>query len=117
PMPARHRALPHRDAAARAHRGRPSGRLLVPAAQQGEGAGRAARGGRGMNGGLSVRGLAVRYRGPGGWRTVVDGVDLDVPEGRVLGLVGESGSGKSTVARAILGLAPMLRGSAHVGSD
>jgi peptide/nickel transport system ATP-binding protein len=70
-----------------------------------------------VNGGLSVRGLAVRYRGPGGWRTVVDGVDLDVPEGRVLGLVGESGSGKSTVARAILGLAPMLRGSVHVGSD
>ncbi|WP_408635670.1 ATP-binding cassette domain-containing protein [Phytohabitans suffuscus] len=55
-----------------------------------------------MSGGLVVRGLTVRYGG----RTVVDGVDLDVVDGRVLGLVGESGSGKSTIARAVLGLAP-----------
>lgn len=69
-----------------------------------------------MSGGLSVTGLSVRYRGPsGGWRTVVDDVSLEVPEGTVLGLVGESGSGKSTVARAILGLAPVLSGSIRIG--
>jgi peptide/nickel transport system ATP-binding protein len=67
--------------------------------------------------GLSVTDLAVRYRGPGGWRTVVDGVSLEVPEGRVLGLVGESGSGKSTVARAILGLAPVLHGDIRIGGE
>ena len=34
----------------------------------------------------------------------VDGVDLDIPRGRTLGLVGESGCGKSTFGRAIVGL-------------
>ncbi|WP_328326619.1 ATP-binding cassette domain-containing protein [Kribbella sp. NBC_00382] len=36
--------------------------------------------------------------------TAVDGVDLTVPSGQVVGLVGESGSGKSTLARAAVGL-------------
>ena len=37
--------------------------------------------------------------------TAVDGVDLTVPSGKVVGLVGESGSGKSTLARTAVGLA------------
>ncbi|MEU0095182.1 ATP-binding cassette domain-containing protein [Kribbella sp. NPDC006257] len=36
--------------------------------------------------------------------TAVDGVDLTVPSGQVVGLVGESGSGKSTLARTAVGL-------------
>src|SRR4051812_20983276 len=41
----------------------------------------------------------------------VDGVDLDLYPGEVLGLVGESGCGKSTTGRAILNLQPATGGS------
>jgi peptide/nickel transport system ATP-binding protein len=40
----------------------------------------------------------------------VDDVSLTVERGGALGIVGESGSGKSTIARAIVGLAPILGG-------
>ena len=50
---------------------------------------------------LTVRDLAVEFRS--GVRAV-DGLDLDLDTGRVLGVVGESGSGKSTLARMLVGL-------------
>jgi peptide/nickel transport system ATP-binding protein len=60
---------------------------------------------------LEVRGLCVDYPGrratpwsKAGRIHALREVDLDLPEGRSLGIVGESGSGKSTLARAILGL-------------
>ena len=40
----------------------------------------------------------------------VDRVDLEIPEGAVVGLVGESGSGKSTLGRAMAGLTPAQQG-------
>ncbi len=40
----------------------------------------------------------------------VDGVSVDVPRGRTVGLVGESGSGKTTLARAVVGLAERAGG-------
>lgn len=54
--------------------------------------------------GLTVD-IAIRRRGTETAR-VLDGVDLDVPAGRVTALVGESGCGKSLVASALSGLMP-----------
>lgn len=55
---------------------------------------------------LTARGLVRRYPAPGGAVDAVDGVDLTVSAGEVLGVVGESGSGKSTLARLLLGFEP-----------
>jgi peptide/nickel transport system ATP-binding protein len=61
---------------------------------------------------ITVRGLRVETTAGDG---VVEGVDLEVAPGSILGLVGESGSGKSTVALALLGYCqPGLRIAAGV---
>ena len=51
---------------------------------------------------ISVRSLTKRY----GDVVAVDGVDLDIAEGEVLGLVGESGCGKSVTSLSIMRLVP-----------
>jgi ABC-type glutathione transport system ATPase component len=56
---------------------------------------------------LRFENVSVRF---GHRVTAVDGVDLTVPAGSVVGLVGESGSGKSTLARAAVGLVPLSGG-------
>jgi oligopeptide/dipeptide ABC transporter ATP-binding protein len=51
---------------------------------------------------LTISGLRTRF----GDLTAVDGVDLVVPRGKIVGLVGESGCGKSVTALSVLGLVP-----------
>jgi peptide/nickel transport system ATP-binding protein/oligopeptide transport system ATP-binding protein len=53
---------------------------------------------------LSVRDLRVTFGSARGALAAVDGVDIDVRPGEVIGIAGESGSGKSVTLRAILGL-------------
>src|SRR5262245_51762221 len=55
---------------------------------------------------LSIRGLRTYFYTEAGVAKAVDGVDLDIRKGEVLGLVGESGSGKSVTALSILRLIP-----------
>src|SRR6266850_7476569 len=55
---------------------------------------------------LSIRGLRTYFYTESGVAKAVDGVDLDIRRGEVLGLVGESGSGKSVTALSVLRLIP-----------
>ncbi len=59
---------------------------------------------------IRVRGLQVGF----GDRLVMDGLDLDIYRGEVLGFVGASGAGKSVLTRTILGLLPKRAGSIEV---
>jgi oligopeptide/dipeptide ABC transporter ATP-binding protein len=64
---------------------------------------------------LSIRGLKTYFDTEGGVAKAVDGVDLDVRAGEVLGLVGESGSGKSVTALSALRLIPSPPGRIVAG--
>ena len=55
---------------------------------------------------LEVKGLRVVFNTYAGVVKALDGIDLTVYKGEVLGLVGESGCGKSVTALAIAGLLP-----------
>ncbi|TKJ39302.1 MAG: hypothetical protein CEE38_00745 [Planctomycetes bacterium B3_Pla] len=43
-------------------------------------------------------------------RCVLDGINLDVPQGCIYGLLGRNGAGKTTIIRILLGLEPPTRG-------
>jgi peptide/nickel transport system ATP-binding protein len=51
---------------------------------------------------LQIRGLATHFFLDEGTVRAVDGIDLDIARGEVLGIVGESGCGKSVTALSIL---------------
>src|SRR2546430_10227140 len=55
---------------------------------------------------LELHGLTKHF---GGVRAV-DGVDLTVARGEILGLIGPNGSGKSTIVNLICGLFPLTSG-------
>jgi len=66
---------------------------------------------------VEIRGLTKLYPVDAGWLSkkrswlsAVEGVDLSIRRGEVVGLVGESGSGKSTLARLLIRLIEPTRG-------
>ena len=65
---------------------------------------------------LQIRNLKTHFNTDSGVARAVDGLDLDIYRGEVLGLVGESGSGKTVTALSILRLIPNPPGQIVSGS-
>jgi ABC-2 type transport system ATP-binding protein len=63
-----------------------------------------------MTAALSARGLSKRY----GRTTALDGVDLEVAAGELVGLLGPNGAGKSTLVKIACGLVRPTAGEAHI---
>jgi ABC-2 type transport system ATP-binding protein len=57
---------------------------------------------------IAAEGLRKAYR----QRTVLDGVDLHVGPGQVVGLLGPNGAGKTTIVKSLLGMVHLDAGSA-----
>jgi ABC-2 type transport system ATP-binding protein len=62
---------------------------------------------------IEARGLRKTY----GKLAALDGIDLNVGDGRILGLIGPNGAGKSTALQAILGLIPFQGALTVLGRD
>ena len=52
---------------------------------------------------LKIRNLKIEGRSDEVWNPIINGIDLDLKKGEVLGLIGESGAGKSSVGLAAMG--------------
>jgi len=59
---------------------------------------------------IRVRDITVQF----GATKVLDGLNLDVKRGEILGFVGPSGAGKSVLTRTIIGLVPKTSGRIEV---
>ncbi|MBR5047225.1 MAG: ABC transporter ATP-binding protein [Eubacterium sp.] len=55
---------------------------------------------------LAIRNLNVHYGGIHALR----GIDIDVPDGKIISLIGANGAGKSTTLKSIMGLVPKSDG-------
>ena len=53
---------------------------------------------------LEIKELKSYFYTEKGVAKAVDGVNITIPKGKIIGLVGESGCGKSMTARSIMGL-------------
>lgn len=62
---------------------------------------------------VEIRNLAYAVGG----RLVFDGLDMDIPRGRVTAVMGPSGTGKTTLLRLITGQVRAAGGSIHVGGE
>jgi ABC-type branched-subunit amino acid transport system ATPase component/ABC-type branched-subunit amino acid transport system permease subunit len=62
---------------------------------------------------LAARGIRVTFGG----RVAVDGVDLEVRHGEIVGLIGTNGAGKTTFMNAVCGLVPASGSVTLYGTD
>ncbi|HEV8468886.1 MAG TPA: ABC transporter ATP-binding protein [Candidatus Limnocylindria bacterium] len=67
---------------------------------------------------IALRGVSKVYRPPKKPPYLaIDGVDLDVDQGRFVSVVGPSGCGKSTILSLVAGLIPATAGTITIGGD
>jgi branched-chain amino acid transport system ATP-binding protein len=62
---------------------------------------------------IEVRDLQVRYGGI----VALDGISLDIPDGKIISIVGANGAGKSTTINAISGMVKIHAGSVTLDGD
>ncbi|HWJ87456.1 MAG TPA: ABC transporter ATP-binding protein [Pelagibacterium sp.] len=55
---------------------------------------------------LSIKDLTTSFMVDGEWKSVINGITLDVMPGETVAIVGESGSGKSVTSLSVMGLLP-----------
>lgn len=60
---------------------------------------------------LAAHGVSIGYDG----RRVIEGLDLELPAGRVTAIVGPNACGKSTLLRGLAGLHPIESGTVSIG--
>ncbi len=63
---------------------------------------------------IDIKGLTKTYRGKGGEKQALKGVDLDIPAGCVFGLLGPNGAGKSTLINILAGLVRKTSGAVKI---
>jgi peptide/nickel transport system ATP-binding protein len=70
---------------------------------------------------LSIRDLRIEARLSGNDLVLVDGLDVELRRGEILGVVGESGSGKTTLVRTLIGLldrnVEIVAGEVRIGDE
>ena len=62
---------------------------------------------------ITIRNLTMKYGG----RPVIDGLNLDLEKGQIVGLLGENGSGKTTLLRILTGLERNYKGEVKICGD
>ncbi|MEM7596868.1 MAG: ABC transporter ATP-binding protein [Pseudomonadota bacterium] len=63
---------------------------------------------------IDIKGLTKLYRGRGGEKHALKGIDLDIPAGCVFGLLGPNGAGKSTLINILAGLVRKTTGQVTI---
>jgi ABC-2 type transport system ATP-binding protein len=63
-----------------------------------------------MSGVISVQKLVKRY----GSKTVVDGLDLEIPQGAIYAFLGDNGAGKTSTIKVLVGMHPADSGTARI---